>query len=144
MAEKLTDEKRKLILAHYAETQNYKETARHFGVADQTVRRICQSEPGLSRKVEQKRAENTANMIEFMESRKQKAQGVIDGCLSILPEKLKEASAAQVATVMGITIDKFLKSTDCGVDTKVILANIRTLEEIVSVPAPNRSISDFE
>lgn len=125
-------------------TGSYRTTAKHFGVSDQTVRRVCCNEPEISQKVAQKKAENTADMLSFMESRKRKAQSVIDKCLDILPEKLEEASAAQVATVMGITIDKFLKSADAGMDIPKILENMDTMADIVMHPVPNRDITDYE
>lgn len=83
-------------------------------------------------------------MISFMESRKQKAQNVIDNCLDILPEKLEDASAAQVATVMGITIDKFTRQTDAWMDIQKILKNMDTMADIVIHPVENRNISDYE
>lgn len=144
MAERLTDEKRKMIVVDYAESGSYKATAKRFGVADNTVRRICRNESEMSRKVAQKRAENTADMISFMESRKCKAQGVIDNCLNILPEKLERASAAQVATVMGIMIDKFTRQTDAGMDIPKILENMDVMADIVMHPVPNRDITDYE
>ncbi len=55
MAERLTDEKKKMIIAHYAESGSYKATAKCFGVADNTARRICRSKPEISQKVAQKR-----------------------------------------------------------------------------------------
>lgn len=144
MAERLTDEKKKMIVASYVETESFRATAKRFGVADNTVRRICKNEPEMSQKVAQKKAENTADMLSFMDSRKRKAQNVIDSCLDVLPEKLEEASAAQVATVMGITIDKFLKNTDAGMDIPKILENMDTLADIVGRPVSDRNIADFE
>jgi len=144
MAERLTDAKRKMVVADYAESGSYKATAKRFGIADNTVRRICKSEPEMSRKVAQKKAENTADMISFMESRKKKAQKVIDDCLEVLPKKLKEANASQVATTMGIVIDKFTRQTDAGMDIPRILQNMDTLADIVRNPAPDRDIDDFE
>lgn len=144
MAARLTDLQKKQIIADYSVTGSYRATAKHFGVSDQTVRRVCCSEPEMSRKVAQKKEENTADMLSFMDSRKRKAQSVIDSCLDILPEKLEEASAAQVATVMGITIDKFLKSTDAGMDIPKVLENMETLADIVRNPVPNRDIADYE
>lgn len=144
MADRLTDKKKKMIIADYAESGSYKATARHFGICDNTVRRVCRNSPEISQKVAQKKADNTADMLSFMESRKRRAQNVIDKCLDILPEKLEEASAAQIATVMGITIDKFLKNTDAGMDIPVILKNMDTLADIVKHPVPNRDITDYE
>lgn len=50
-------------------------------------------------------------MLLFMDSRKHKAQNIIDNCLDILPEKLEKANAVQLATVMAIIIDKFTTNT---------------------------------
>lgn len=151
MAARLTDEKRKMIIADYAESGSYKATAKHFGVADNTVRRICRNEPEMSQKVAQKKAENTSDMLSFMESRKRKAQGVIERCLDILPEKLDDASAAQVATVMGIVIDKFamipnLQSTSVTIVNNIpkILENMEAMADIVRHPVPDRNIEDYE
>ncbi|EOS23504.1 hypothetical protein C806_03010 [Lachnospiraceae bacterium 3-1] len=151
MAARLTDAQKKKIVADYSVTGSYRATAKHFGVSDQTVRRVCCSEPEISRKVAQKKEENTADMLSFMESRKRKAQGVIDRCLDILPEKLKSASASQVATVMGIVADKFAKAPNFGGtsvtivdDIPKVLENMETLADIVRHPVPNRDISDYE
>lgn len=144
MAARMTDEKRKLVIAHYAESGSYRATARHFGISDNSVRRICQSEPEMSRKVAEKKAENTADMISFMESRKMKAQGIIDECLESLPEKLKNANAQQTATTMAIVIDKFTRQTDAGMNIGEVLRNMNVMADIVMHPVPNRNISDFE
>lgn len=144
MAVRLTDAQKKKIVADYAESGSYKATAKHFGVSDNTVRRVCQNEPEMSRKVAQKKAENTADMISFMNSRKEKAQGIIDDCLELLPEKLKDANATQTATVLGIVVDKFTRQTDAGMDIPRILENMDTLADIVRKPAKNRNITDYE
>lgn len=144
MAERLTDEKRKMIIADYVESGSYKATAKRFGVADNTVRRICKNEPEMSQKVAQKKAENTADMLLFMESRKRKAQNVIDNCLDILPEKLKGASAAQTATVLGIVVDKFTRQTDAGMNFELVMKNMDTLADIVKKPVQDRNITDYE
>lgn len=90
-------------------------------------------------------------MLSFMESRKNKAQKVIDHCLDILPEKLGESSDSQAATVMGTVVDKFAKVPNFG-DTSVtivnnipkVLENMDTLADIVRNPVPNRNIEDYE
>lgn len=58
-------------------------------------------------------------MLAFMESRKDAAQDVIDVYLEELksPEKLSEASLAQIATAFGIVVDKFTKNTASGNDS---------------------------
>lgn len=111
VAKRLTDKDKKRILADYAETENYRETARNFGIDDRTVRKICKEKSEVTQLVEQKKKENTVDMLLFMDSRKYKAQNIIDNCLDILPEKLEKANAVQLATVMAIVIDKFATNT---------------------------------
>lgn len=151
MAARLTDLQKKQIVADYSATGSYRTTAKHFGVSDQTVRRVCCSESEISQKVAQKKEQNTLDMLSFMESRKNKAQKVIDHCLDILPEKLEEASASQVATVMGIVTDKFIKASNTGSASVTIINNIpkvlenmEALADIVKHPVPNRNIEDYE
>lgn len=151
MAARLTDLQKKQIVADYSATGSYRTTAKHFGVSDQTVRRVCCSESEISQKVAQKKEQNTLDMLSFMESRKNKVQKVIDHCLDILPEKLEEASASQVATVMGIVTDKFTKVSNTGSASVTIINNIpkvlenmEALADIVKHPVPNRNIEDYE
>lgn len=111
VAKRLTDKDKKRILADYAETENYRETARNFGIDDRTVRKICKEKSEVTQLVKEKKAENTADMLSFMDSRKYKAQNIIDNCLDILSEKLEKANAVQLATVMAIIVDKFATNT---------------------------------
>lgn len=55
MAKRLTDKDKKRILADYAETENYRETARNFGIDDRTVRKICKESTETTKLVEQKK-----------------------------------------------------------------------------------------
>ncbi len=151
MAARLTDAKKKKIVADYAQVGSYAEVGRMNGVNDKTVKAVVKNNPEITRISEQKKAENTADMLSYMESRKLKAQSVIDECLDILPGKLGEASAAQVATVMGIVIDKFTRisnlqgaSVTIVNDIPQILENMDALADIVRHPVPDRNIEDFE
>lgn len=111
VAKRLTDRDKKQVLAVYAETENYRETGRILGIDDRTVRKICKETSELSQLVAKKKEQNTSDMLAFMDSRKHKAQNIIDNCLDILPEKLERANAVQLATVMAILIDKFTANT---------------------------------
>ena len=112
MAARLTDEQKKRIIADYVESGSYRATARKNGVSDKTVRDICKNEAQTTRKAAQKKAENTLDMLEYMDSRKGQAQGIIDTYLEALadPEKLENASLQQIATALGIVIDKFISN----------------------------------
>lgn len=116
VAARLTDEQKKRIIADYVESGSYRATARKNGVAMDTVRRIVASDSKIVQKASQKKAENTLDMLEYMDSRKGQAQGIIDTYLEALadPEKLESASLQQIATALGIVVDKFTKTTPAG------------------------------
>lgn len=144
MAARLTDAQKKKITADYVELGSYAAAGRLNGVSDKTVKAIVRDNPETSRISEQKKEQNTLDMLAYMDSRKEQAQGIIDDCLRLLPEKLKEASATQISTTMGIVIDKFAKLPESGVSIQDVLKNMETLSDIVMNPAPNRNIEDFE
>ena len=118
MAARLTDEQKKRIIADYVESGSYNATAKKFGISDKTVKAIVTADPESTRISEQKKKENTVNMLQYMNSRKDQAQGVIDSYLEALadPEKLEEATLAQISTAMGIIVDKFIKVDDFKTD----------------------------
>jgi len=112
VAARLTDKQKKKIIADYVQLGSYNAAAKANGVADSTVKRIVLSDPEMQRKAEQKKEQNTQDMLAFMDSRKDVAQNVIDQYLKALadPEKLEEATLSQIATALGIVVDKFMKT----------------------------------
>ena len=68
MAARLTDKQKKEILADYMESGSYNATAKKFGVSDMTVKRICQRDSELLKKVEQKKEQNTLDMLAISDS----------------------------------------------------------------------------
>lgn len=109
MAERLTDKQKKLIVADYAEMENYSAVARKHHVARSTVKRLIEGSPDVAEMTNIKKAENTADMLAYMDQKKGQAQTVIDLCLEFLQNKKKfeRASIQQIATVMAIVVDKF-------------------------------------
>lgn len=126
MAARLTDEQKKKIIADYVESGSYNATAKRFGIADTTVKRVVESDAETQRKAEQKKEQNTADMLAYMESRKEKAQEAVDAYLDALtdPEKIKAAKLSEIATAMGIVVDKFTKTTAAGEDTLAKLDDV--------------------
>lgn len=128
MAAQLTDKQRKRIIADYVEIGSYNATAKKHGVAPNTVKKIVQSDVRIAKKCEQKREENTRDMLEYMESRREQAQGVIDLYLAALadPTKLELATLSQIATALGIVVDKFTKTAEAhdkpGIMDKIVEA----------------------
>ena len=108
---KLTDKDKKKIIADYVETQNYSETARKNGISDVYVSTIVNSDPDTLKLLEQKKVDNTTDVLKYMDSKKDVVCGIIGTYLNVLtnPDKIEKASIQQVATSLGIVIDKFTK-----------------------------------
>lgn len=112
MAARLTDADRKKIIADYVECGSYNATAKNNGVSVNTVKRIVNENANIAQKCKQKKEQNTLDMLAYMDSRKERAQGVIDDYLKALanPEKIASAKLSEIATALGIVVDKFTKN----------------------------------
>lgn len=125
MAARLTDKQKKKIVADYLETGSYNATAEKNGVCGHTVKRIVAECPEISEKLEQKKEENTSDILAYMESKRGVVCAIIEKGLAALndPEKLAEASPAQITTALGTLIDKWadIKSMDEKDKVKVII-----------------------
>ena len=113
MAARLTDKQKKKIAADYLELGSYNATAKRNNVSDTTVKRIVLESGEIAEKLEQKKAENTADILAYMESKRGVVCEIIDKGLTALndPEKLAEASPAQITTALGTLIDKWAAVT---------------------------------
>ena len=108
MAARLTDKQKKKIVADYLELGSYRAAGRKNGVSDGTVKRVVNECGDIRQKIEQKKDQNTADILAYMDSKRQEVCGIIDIGLSVLPEKIKDArTASEVTTAMGTLIDKF-------------------------------------
>jgi len=112
VASRLTDKQKKEIIADYVESGSYRATAKKFGVSDNTVKKICNENAQIAQKCAEKREQNTADILDYMESRKDKAKDVLDAYIEALkkPEKIQAAKLSEIATAMGIVIDKFINN----------------------------------
>ena len=121
---KLTDKQKKKIVADYIQTQNYSETARINKVNEKTVRRIIkeQNHDEMKKKAEQKKEENTQDILEYMNSIKEKQKRIIDLSLQALEEKLEKpdmfTNVKDIATVYGVIFDKALKYKEIQIKSK--------------------------
>lgn len=109
MAARLTDKQRKEIVADYLELGSYNATAKRNGVANHTVKRIVLGVPEITDKIQQKKDENTADIMAYMEKQRGVVCEIIGKGLKALnsPEKLAEATPAQITTAIGTLIDKW-------------------------------------
>lgn len=108
MAARLTDKQKKKIIADYLETESYNATAKKNGVCGQTVRRVVEESQGIAENLKRKKEENTADILAYMESKRNAVCNIIEVGLRVLPKKIEDArTASEVTTAIGTLIDKF-------------------------------------
>ena len=134
MAARLTDRQKKKILADYVQTNNYCATAKINGVSATTLKNIVLANADIVEKCEQKKEENTADVLAYMDSRKDLVCSFIGKGLEMLndPEKLAAANLSQITTAMGTLIDKWGMIGGAPADTKKdddLSASLRELAE---------------
>ena len=114
MAKHLTDRQKKKIIADYAECWVYAQVARKHKVSLDTVKRTVLNDPETAEKTRQKKEQNTADILAFMDGKKQDVCDIIALYLQHLqdPEKLRRASVQSIATSLGIIIDKFTQGAE--------------------------------
>lgn len=126
MAARLTDRRKKKILADYLETESYNATAKKNGVCGQTVRRVVEESQGITEKLQQKKDQNTADILAYMESQRDVVCEIIGKALTVLnsPGKLEEATPSQITTAMGTLIDKFTAGGPSSAHTNQLLKDV--------------------
>ena len=131
MAARLTDKQKKKIIADYLETQSINSTAKKNGTSWKTAKVVIEQDEELTKKLEQKKEENTADILAYMESKRQEVCGIIDIGLSVLPEKIRDArTASEVTTALGTLIDKFTVNGRGMGDTREKDPLSKSLEEM--------------
>ena len=93
----------------FVETQNKSAVARKFGVSVTTVANIVKAEADTLKKLNDKKSKNVSEILEHMDAQKNDVCTLIDMLLKEMknPEKLAATSMRELATTMGILIDKF-------------------------------------
>ena len=118
MANRLTDRQRKKIVADYLELGSYRATARKNNVSADTVKRTVTECDEIEQKLSQKKTENTADILAYMESQRGLVCEIIGKGLAVLndKEKLQEATPAQITTALGTLIDKWAAVSGSAAD----------------------------
>lgn len=110
---RLTDKEKKEIIAHYTETQNYRETARTFNISPNTVKSLINKNKEVAQICTQKNIENTKSVLQAMEEKKQDKIDLLDKMLNAMHSKLDNldmfTSIKDLATAYGIILDKEIK-----------------------------------
>ena len=109
MAARLTDKQKKKIIADRADGLSIRQLASKYRTSTTTVHRALKSDPETEQRVTQKKEENTADILEYMESKKDVICKIIGIGLDVLsdPEKLATANPSQITTALGTLIDKW-------------------------------------
>lgn len=114
MAARLTDRQKKKIVADYVQVGSYNAVAKINGVSANTVKNVVKAQGAeFAGKCEQKKEENTADILAYMESQKGLVCEIIGKGLAELakPEKLEGATMSQITTALGTLIDKWGMAT---------------------------------
>ena len=133
---KLTDRQKKKIIADYVDNGNYSETARMNNTTDTTVRTIIKENKNMAlKKMEQKKEENTQDMLQYLENKKEDKKRVIELCFKALEDKLASpdmfTSIRDIAMVYGILVDKDLKYKEI-MNNRVKEDKLEKVEELLS------------
>ena len=126
MAARLTDKQKKKIIADYLDLGSDNAVAKIHGVSRQTVKNVVTADPEIGRKLQQKKEENTADILAYMDSKRGIVCEILGKGLEALndPDKLKEATPAQITTAMGTLIDKWTGTSGGGSGVKVELGEM--------------------
>ena len=124
MAKHLTDAKKKQIIADYVECGNYSEVARKNKVSKDTVRRLC-NRTDILQKAQEKKEQNTRDMLEYLDQKRDTAFKFIDKAFEEMckEEKIEKTSIINLATAIGIVIDKYSNANINKQNEKVTIIN---------------------
>lgn len=106
MAPRLTDKQKKRIISDYVNIGSYNTVGKMHGISATTVKNVVLKNSETVGLCEQKKKQNTMDMLEFLETRKQKTQDIIDQLLDCMPDKIPRASLVQIVTAYGVLVDK--------------------------------------
>ena len=132
MAARLTDRQKKKIIADYVQLNNYCAVAKINNVSATTVKNIVLASADFVEKCEQKKEENTADVLAYMDEHKDLVCSFIGKGLEMLndPKKLAAANLTQITTAMGTLIDKWAMIGGSPADTVKEDALSKSLREL--------------
>ena len=129
--QRIKDEIKKAIIADRACGDSIREISKKYNVSTASVQRIIKESTELTQLVTQKKEQNTADILAYMESKRQEVCGIIDIGLSVLPDKIRDArTASEVTTALGTLIDKFTANGRGIGDTREKDQLSKSLEEM--------------
>lgn len=132
MANRVTDKQKKKIVADYLETGSINSAAKKNGVSWDTAKTAIDAAGDIEKMLEAKKAQNTADIIEYMEKQRGIVCSIIGKGLAILndDEKLATATPAQITTALGTLIDKFTMIKDLHKDDETSNTGVVLMPDI--------------
>lgn len=145
MAARLTDKQKKKIIADYVEMGSYNAVAKKHKISATTVKNTVLANGETVKKCEDKKEQNTADILSYMESKRGIVCEIIGKGLTALNDeaKLKAAAPSQITTALGTLIDKFTFA-DASRMKEEQTENTLALADIIRHPVPDRNVEDFE
>lgn len=106
---RLTAQQKKKIVADYVLLGSYRAAAKKHGVAPNTVKKLVTADPEYAQTVTDAKNAQARDILSYMDGQRDAVCTVIGNALEVLSskEKMAEASPSQIATAMGILIDKW-------------------------------------
>lgn len=129
--QRIKDEIKKAIIADRACGDSIREISKKYNVSTASVQRIIKESTELAQLVTQKKEQNTADILAYMENKRLEVCAIIGIGLSVLPDKIRKArTASEVTTAIGTLIDKFTANGRGIGDTREKDALSKSLEEM--------------
>lgn len=109
MAPRKTDQEKRKYIADYVAMGSYSAVAEKHGVSHHTVKAAVLADPEFARKCQDKKSADARAILAHMDTKRVKVCQIIDRYLDELldVEQFDKLTPAQMATAMGILIDKF-------------------------------------
>lgn len=100
----------------YAECQNYSLVAKRLACRSVPCADIATGMRETVKIVQQKKAENTTAVLEYMNGQKNQVCCLLDHIIQAMddPAKMERSSLPQLATALGILVDKYTANEDHG------------------------------
>jgi hypothetical protein len=107
--QRLSDRKRKQIVADYVGCGVLAQVARKHGVSVRAVKNALAADAQSLEKLAEKKQQNTLDMLEYLDANSDMAIAFVGVCMGeLLKEgRLEKARPSEITTAMGTVIDKF-------------------------------------
>ena len=126
MGAHLSDRKKKKIITDRVQGLSYRAIAQKYKVSEYAVRKAVASDPEFTQKIAEEKARNARAMVDYLEDERWKAQEIIGKLLGAMDDedKLKDSGVRDLATAMGILVDKFTANARSEAPNNGILESI--------------------